>query len=60
MDVRKGVCSEANVRVKGNTIWQSFIYEELPDICYICGIVERTMEFDACAEIHGAKQLYGC
>lgn len=59
VDVEKGICPGANIRVKGTICWQPFIYEESPYIYYYYGVMGRTKESCDCDKDRGTKQLYG-
>lgn len=40
-------------------LWQLFSYEQLVDICYVCGLIGRTIESSGYVGSQGAKQLFG-
>lgn len=59
IDVEKPICPRTKVKVKSNMIWQSFVYEELPEICYNYGLMGRSMESCSCVLDLEPKPVYG-
>lgn len=48
LDITQSVCLGTGLRINDQMLWQEFIYEDLPDICYVGGHIGITMETCGC------------